>query len=398
MNGRSLQEIDGGAKAKVLEKWDPQIAAATAKRPASDQLMPLTETPGHVPVTYLFRRGDHKQPAEAIAPGELSVLSPDGFVIRANDPESVTTGRRLSYARHLTSGRHPLVARVLVNRFWMHHFGQGIVASPTEFGLRGDPPSHPRLLDWLAAEFMGSGWDLKHVHRLLLNSTAYGHRAVRTTMTESVDPDNRLLGRMSVRRIESEVLRDSLLFVSGRFVDKAYGPAVPVSLDNVGQRVIVSRTQYDPSGRLLRNVASVGGEAYRRTIYIQVRRSLPLGVLVPFDLPGLDPNCAKRTISNNAPQSLQMMNSPFVLEQVDRFAARVRRRAGNDVARQITLAWVMALGRQPTDDELETATIFLEEQSQLLGKTKAGGDSARGAALANLCQALVGSNGFLYVE
>ena len=398
VDGRSLQEIDGGAKAKVLEKWDPEIAAATAKRPARDQLMPLTEMPGHVPATYLFRRGDHKQPAEAIPPGELSVLSPDGFVINFNDPGSVTTGRRLSYARHLTNGQHPLVARVLINRFWMHHFGKGIVATPSEFGLRGDPPSHPELLDWLASEFMASGWDLKHIHRLLLNSTAYGQRAVRTTATESVDPDNRLLGRMSVRRIESEVLRDSLLFVSGRLVDKAYGPSVPVSLDNVGQRVIVSRTQYDPSGRLLRNVASVGGEAYRRTIYIQVRRSLPLGVLVPFDLPGLDPNCAKRTISNNAPQSLQMMNSPFVLEQVDRFAARVRRQAGNDVARQITLAWVMALGRQPMDDELETARVFLEEQTTLLKNAQSGGNSSRGTALANLCQALVGSNGFLYVE
>lgn len=398
VDGRSLQEIDGGAKAKVLEKWDPQISACAAKRPASDQLMPLTEIPGQVPVTYLFRRGDHKQPAEAIAPGELSVLKPEGLVISSNDPGSVTTGRRLSYARHLTNGQHPLVARVLVNRFWMHHFGNGIVATPTEFGLRGAPPSHPRLLDWLASEFMSSGWDLKHLHRLMLHSTAYGQRAVRTAATESVDPDNRLLGRMSVRRIESEVLRDSLLFVSGRLVDQAYGPPVPVSLDNVGQRVIVSRTQYDPSGRLLRNVAPVGGEAYRRTIYIQVRRSLPLGVLVPFDLPGLDPNCAIRTISNNAPQSLQMMNAPFVLEQADQFAARVRVQAGNDVARQISLAWVMALGRQPTDDELEIAKVFLEDQTELLTNTETGRSRSRGNALANLCQALVGSSGFLYVE
>lgn len=398
VNGGSLQEIDGGTKAKIVEKWDPQISAAAARRPALDQFMPLTETLGTVPVTFLFQRGDHKQPGEPVPPGELSVLNPPGFTISPNDPERSTTGRRLAYARHLTSGRHPLVARVLVNRFWMHHFGKGLVTTPGEFGVRGERPSHPRLLDWLAAEFMSSGWDLKHLHRLLLNSTAYRQRAVRTPMTESVDPDNRLLGRMSVRRIESEVLRDSLLFLSGRLVDKAYGPPAPVSLDNVGQRVIVSKTQYDPSGRLLRNVASVGEDAYRRTIYIQVRRSLPLGVLVPFDIPTLDPNCAQRTISNNAPQSLQMMNAPFVLEQVDGFASRIQRRAGDDPEQQIGMAWKMALGRDPTEDELATARVFLIEQSALLRDAGLGDKDPRQAALTNLCQALVGSSGFLYVE
>lgn len=398
VNGGSLQEIDGGAKTKVLEKWDPQIAAAAAQRPPPDQLMPLTETPGQIPTTYLFQRGDHKQPSEEIAPGELSVLNPNGFAISLNDPEIATTGRRLAYARHLTSGRHPLVARVLVNRFWMHHFGQGLVATPSEFGLRGEPPTHPRLLDWLAAEFMSSGWDLKHLHGIILNSTAYRQRAVRTATTESMDPDNQLLGRMSVRRVESEVLRDSLLFLSGRLVDKAYGPPVPVSLDNVGQRVIVSRTRYDPSGRLLRNVPSLGGEAYRRTIYIQVRRTLPLGVLVPFDLPTLDPNCAQRTFSTNAPQSLQMMNAPFVLEQVAKFAARIRLEAGPDLTRQINLAWLMALGRGPTDIEAGMAREFMQEQKALRAAAPADGQNAQTNPLANLCQALVASNGFLYVE
>ncbi|MEE3373153.1 MAG: PSD1 and planctomycete cytochrome C domain-containing protein [Planctomycetota bacterium] len=398
VTGASLQEIDGGAKAKVLEKWDPQIASASAKRPPPDQLMPLTETPGQVPVTYLFQRGDHKQPAENVGPGELSVLNPSGFAISLNDPDIATSGRRLAYARHLTSGRHPLVARVLVNRFWMHHFGRGLVATPSEFGLRGERPSHPRLLDWLADEFMSSGWDLKHLHSLILNSTAFRQRAVRTPKTEAVDPDNRLLGRMSVRRLESEVLRDSLLFLSGGLLDKAYGPPVPVSLDNVGQRVIVARTQYDPSGRLLRNVPSVGGEAFRRTIYIQVRRTLPLGVLVPFDLPTLDPNCAQRTFSNNAPQSLQMMNAPFVVQQVAQFAARIRLQVGQDLTRQINLAWLMALGRRPTEVETELARSFIHEQNTLLAAANFGETNPQHTALANLCQALVGSNGFLYVE
>ena len=398
VNGGSLQEIDGGVKNEILKEWDPKIAAAAAKRPPPDRLMPLTEVPGQVPVTYLFLRGDHKQPGEVVAPGELSILNPTDLLIPPNNPELPTTGRRLAYARHLTNGRHPLLARVLVNRFWMHHFGIGLVSTPGDFGVQGERPSHPALLDWLAAEFMENGWDLKRFHRLVVMSTAYRQTAIRTEQLESIDPDNRLLGRMSVRRMESEVVRDSLLFLSGRLVRKVHGRSAPVSLDNVGQRVIVSREQYDPSGRLLRNVPPLGEDEFRRTIYVQVRRSLPLGVLVPFDVPTMNPNCAKRTVSNNAPQSLQMMNAPFVLQQATDFAMRVRAVAGEDTFAQIELAWKMALGREPTTTEHQTAKRFLEEQRVLLGLTGLEVGKPTQMALAHLCQALVSSNGFLYVE
>ncbi|MBQ11626.1 MAG: hypothetical protein CMJ45_08770 [Planctomyces sp.] len=394
----SLQEIESGSKAAILKKWNPLIEAAGKKRPARDYLMCLTEVAGQVPATHLFARGDFNQPLQEVKPGELSILNPGDFVIPANNPAIPSTGRRLAYARHLTNGRHPLVARVLVNRFWMHHFGQGLVTTPGDFGVQGDRPSHPKLLDWLAAEFMENGWNLKRLHRLIVTSTAYRQVATRRRSLNAIDPDNRLLGRMSVRRIESEALRDSLLALSGRLVRTMHGRPAPVSLDSVGQRVIVSVTQYDPSGRLLKNVAAVGAEEFRRTIYIQVRRSLPLGVLVPFDLPTLKPNCVLRTVSTNAPQSLLMMNDPFVVRQVNDLARRICNEVGTEPDQHFQRAWRLVYGRMPSDAQRQSGLEFLEEQIAAVRAASPDNPDPKQVALSHLCQALISSNGFLYID
>ena len=398
VNRDSLQEIESSIKNEILEKWNPSIEETRNKRPAQDKLMCLTEVPGQIPVTYLFARGNFNQPRDEVAPGKLSILNTEDVSIPVNDPRLPTTGRRLAYARHLTSGRHPLVARVLVNRFWMHHFGKGLVNTPGEFGIQGELPSHPELLDWLAAEFMESGWDLKHLQRLMVNSTAYRQIATRQERLEVIDPDNRLLGRMSVRRLEAETLRDSLLSLSGQLLWKMHGPPAPVSLDSVGQRVIVSANQYNRSGRLIRDVAAVGEDEFRRSIYIQVRRSMPLGVLVPFDLPTLNPNCELRIFSTNAPQSLLMMNDPFVLQQVDGMALRIREEAGDDPAGQLQQAWQLVLGRMPSDTEKQATLAFLEEHAASLRAATPDLVHPQQLALSHLCQALVSSNRFLYVE
>jgi hypothetical protein len=394
----SLQEIDGGIKAEILKKWDPLIAAARAKRPVDDYVMCLTEIAGKVSPTHLFGRGDFNQPGEEVAPGELSVLNGDSFEIALDNPRVPTSGRRLAYARHLTSGQHPLLARVLVNRFWMHHFGKGLVATPADFGMQGERPSHPELLDWLAAEFMESGWNLKHLHRLILTSTAYRQVATRRQELDAVDPDNRLLGRMPVRRLEAEAVRDSLLALSGRLSSWMHGPPSPVSLDSVGQHVIVSANQYDPSGRLLRNIEPLGEETVRRTIYVQVRRSMPLGVLVPFNLPTMKPNCALRTSSTDSPQSLMMMNDPFVIEQVNELAVRVARDAGASAEARFRLAWRLVLGRMPDASEVGGGLQFLQAQTDAVRASSPDDLNPDVAALAHLCQALVSSNAFLYVD
>lgn len=398
INGAWLDQIDGAPKAKIDKKWKPLIDAAAAKRPARDMLMCLSEVPGKVSTTFLFARGDFKQPRDEVAPSELSVLNPDGVEIPSNNPKLPTTGRRLAWARHLTSGRHPLVARVLVNRFWMHHFGKGLVATPADFGLQGERPSHPELLDWLAAEFMESGWNLKHLHRLILTSTAYRQAATRRQELDAVDPDNRLLGRMPVRRLETEAVRDSLLALSGRLSTRMHGPPSPVSLDSVGQRVIISANQYDPTGRLLRNVKPLGEETVRRTIYVQVRRSMPLGVLVPFNPPAMKPNCELRTSSTDSTQSLMMMNDPFVIDQVNALAARVVREAGENVEPRFRRAWRLVFGRAPDDDEVRGGLEFLNGQTAAVRDSSSDRSDPDVVALAHLCHALVSSNAFLYVD
>jgi hypothetical protein len=161
--------------AEDLKKYDQRIAEIRARKPFEDFVRVLTEVPGQVPETRRLHRGDRQQPRELVLPGDLTVTAPPGqrVDIAADDPDLPTTGRRLAYAQSLTDGNHPLVARVLVNRVWMHHFGRGIVPTPSDFGRMGTPPTHPELLDWLADDLMRHGWSLKRLHRQIMTSTVY---------------------------------------------------------------------------------------------------------------------------------------------------------------------------------------------------------------------------------
>jgi len=386
------------------KKWDELTEAARKKRPADDYVLCLTEVPGRVPSTKLFARGDFNQPRQEVAPGELAVLNSGGFTI-GSDSSRATSGRRLAYARHLTDGRHPLVARVLVNRFWMHLFGRGLVATPGDFGMLGERPSNPQLLDWLSDEFMAGGWKLKPLLRAIVTSAVYRQSSARRDSLDAIDPENRLLGRMSVRRLEAESIRDALLAVNGRLSAKMYGPAVPVTPDEAGQIVIGVDTR-DSAGRPTGKVVPLGEDEYRRTIYVQVRRSRPLGMLEPFDAPLMKPNCEQRTSSTVAPQSLLMMNSAFVVEQSDAMAQRIEREAGTDPAAQFRRAWRLAYAQEPSPSALQAGVAFLVEQTNLLSQATAAAPAdaqqtvtppAR-IALAQLCHALVSSNEFLYVD
>ncbi len=371
------------------KKWDALTEETKKNRPADDYVMCLNEIPGNVPVTKLFSRGDFQQPREVIAPGELTVLHTGGMEIPVDDPALPTTGRRLAYARHLTSGQHPLVARVLVNRFWMHHFGQAIVATVSDFGVKGEKPSHPELLDWLAGDFMEQGWTLKRFHRMLMNSSAYRQVSVRNPEQDAVDSDNRLLGRMNVRRLEAETVRDAILFLSGKLVQTPFGKPVPVSPDDVGQIVVAVDTR-DSAGRPSGKVEALGDNEFRRSIYVQVRRSMPLGVLEPFDMPRMTPNCERRTSSTAAPQALLMMNNPFVIQQAEMLANRIRS-AAVDLPAQVTLAWRSVFGHLPAVAELQAGIEFLTVSAESPPETA-------NAALNHFCQALLSANGFLYVD
>ena len=384
-------------------KWDAKQAEAKKLRPADDLIQCLTEVPGKIPETKLFFRGDLNQPRQTVAPGELAVINPDNLTLPIDDPNLPTSGRRLAYARHLTSGEHPLVARVLVNRIWLHHFGRGLVATAGDFGALGEKPSHPELLDWLASEFMDQEWSLKKLQRLIVTSHVYRQSSRHRDELDQVDPENRLLGRMPVRRLEAEIVRDALLALSGTLSDQMTGAAIPVAPDEVGQIVVAADTR-DSAGRPTNKKVELGENEFRRSVYIQVRRSMPLGVLEPFDMPSLAPNCEQRASSTVAPQSLLMMNSPFIVAQSEIMANRLQSQFGNEPKVLFEKAWTMALGRAPTEAEAAAGIAFLVDQTDyfqanpLPTKPKQAPHDPQTLALATLCQALVSSNAFLYVD
>ncbi|MEX1229947.1 MAG: PSD1 and planctomycete cytochrome C domain-containing protein [Planctomycetaceae bacterium] len=384
------------------KRFDDLMKETQAKRPALNYVACLTEVPNQISPTHFFYRGDFKQPRQEIPPGDLSVLDWLAANVPADDPELPTTGRRLAWANSLVNGQHPLAGRVFVNRLWMHHFGRGIVSTPADFGFLGDRPTHPELLDWLADEFVRSGWDIKAMHRLMVTSMAYRQSSLRTDALQGVDPENKWLGRMSVRRLEAEIIRDATLAVSGNLTAKLYGPSVGVAPDEVGQ-VVLGSGMRDGNGILIGTAEALGREQFRRTVYIQARRSMPLGVLEPFDLPTVAPNCDRRIASTAAPQALLMMNNDVVLKQAERFAQRLIADAGDDRTAQITRAWQLAYGKSPTPSELTQTLEFVAAQEQDFAalpapeKDKPAPQPAL-MALSTLCQALLCSNQFLYVE
>jgi len=415
----NLAEFDPQAAAEVAKRQSeidqmkeraPQLTviadrakALRVKKPKENFVQALTEVPGTVPETFVFARGDYHNPTEKVLPAALSIPTAENPVeIPVDDKNLPTTGRRLAYAKNLTNGRHPLLARILVNRFWMHHFGNGIVSTPSDFGMLGDRPSHPELLDWLATQFMANGWSLKTFHRLVMTSTAY-RQALKVIPPDDTDPDNRLLSGMSLRRLEAESIRDSILAISGKLNSKRFGEPVPVMTDNFGQFVLgIENLSAGRPG----DVIDMKGEDFRRSVYVQVRRSRPLGLLDTFDSPRMNPNCEVRATSTVAPQSLLLMNNDFLLERSNDFAQRISQQAGQDQRDQIKLAWELAFCQSPSDEQLASALDFIQRETAVLADSPEAVSLAKKdksqtpamLALSSFCQMLFSSNSFLYID
>ena len=380
-----LKEIVDGNAARAKE--------IRSHKPKEEYVRVLAEPAAYgnkatVPTTQVFLRGNRETPGDAVSPGDLTVLSPDKPIdFASDDPTLPDTGRRLAFAKHLTSGQHPLVARVLVNRFWMQHFGRGLVNTPGDFGLQGEKPSHPELLDWLASEFVAQGWSLKKFHKLVMTSAAYKQSSRKLTQGEARDPGNTLLWRYPVRRLEAETIRDAVLAVCGTLNPQAFGPPVPVSVDANNQCIV--------GGEKL----SLDGQEFRRSVYVTQKRSLPAQALAVFDSPQMEPNCELRNSSTVAPQSLLLMNSAFVIEQAGKLAQRVMHQAGSDAQAQVRSAWKFVFTTEATDAEVTDLTAYLADQTKALQAAKTiKPEEIRSHALSSLCQALLGSNQFLYVE
>ncbi len=399
----SLNLYDAASQKKVEAK----VAEGTKLRaalPPEGMVMALTEMKGVVPKTFLFARGDHDQPKQEVTPGELAVLAtPQIEPFVAEKVASGSSGRRLAYAKWLTSGKHPLVARVLVNRFWLNHFGRGIVNTPGDFGAEGERPTHPELLDWLASEFMDGGWKLKPLHKLMVMSTAYWQSSRHNASLRS-DPDNKFFARFKMQRLDAETLRDSMLAAAGTINPSPFGRPISIGRDPVG-RIVVGKEVLN-TNRDVTKVEANGADGARRSIYVQVRRKTPLTVLETFDEPVMQPNCELRTRTTVAPQSLMMMNDSFVLDAAHHLATRVRSEKPDDLRAQIVLAWGILFNRTPSEKDLASALAHIAAQTEASRAYHREIQQAKSApapdpaleGLARYCQVLFSSNRFLYVE
>jgi hypothetical protein len=389
------------ARIRQVEK---EITELRATKPPRQFVMTVSETPNSLPSSQVHFRGDPEQPKQVVLPGELTVLDRDRKVTippKSADPNS--SQRRLKYAEWLTSGRHPLTARVFVNRVWMHHFGKGLVATPGDFGFNGERPTHPELLDYLADDFVRHGWQVKRLHRQIMLTQAYRQSSRRNPELDRIDGENRLLGRMNLRRLEAESVRDALLKISGKLKLDLGGNSVPVAEDGEGKVVFGKRKLNEG---LFAGIESIGDLAYRRSIYVESKRALPLAMLDTFDLPVMTPNCDARRFSTVAPQSLFLLNDQFTVEISDQVAERLFREATQTTDR-VKLAYRLLFASEPTEAELKTCEKYLEAQTEFF---KSNGDknwletvkkwphapSLR--AMATLCQTLACSNRFLYVD
>lgn len=328
--------------------------------------------------TYLLRRGEHTLASTLVGPGVPSVLT-DGrtpFPCEPPFPDGTPkTGRRLALARWLTQPNHPLTARVMANRVWQHHFGAGLVRTPENFGLQGEAPTHPELLDWLAASFVSSGWSLKQLHRTILLSETWKQSSRVSEQAENADPQNRLWSHAQLRRLDAEAVRDSLLSISGRLDLTPGGPPDTVTTALDGEVTADAL----PSGN------------WRRSVYLQLRRTEMPSLLKTFDYPEMGPNCVTRTVSVVSPQSLLLLNNRRVRELSDSFATRVLNAADGDPVTQMKIAWQRAFGRSPEDQELMSA------QSAMNALVQAW-DGNKEAAFRTWCHTLLNSAEFLYVD
>lgn len=342
----------------------------------------VTESGRSAPVTHLLRRGNPGSPGEAVEPGFLSVL---GSAIPSITPPTSggSSGRRRALADWIAAPENPMTARVMVNRVFQHHFGRGLVRTPSDFGVQGSVPTHPELLDWLAAEFIRDGWSLKRLHRLILTSHAYRASAVPTPQALRLDPANDLFSRFDMRRLTAEEIRDSVLWIGGSGNPRMYGPGVYV---NLPKEVLASQ--------------SVPGKGWgqsppfdqaRRSIYIHVKRSLLTPVLLSFDLAETDRSTPVRFATTQPTQALGMLNGSFFNEQARVLADRIRGEAGSQPKAQVRRVLHRVTGRPPAEAEVARGTALLESLIREEGLGPA-------AALDAFCLLAFNLNEFLYLE
>ena len=320
---------------------------------------------------HVLRRGVWEHKGVAVGPRPLSVLVPDS---ESELPADIAQPRT-ELARWITDASHPLTARVIVNRLWLHHFGTGLVKTTNDFGTHGDRPSHPELLDWLAHSLVENGWRWKAIHRQIVLSSTYQQSSDHPVARElaETDPENRLCWRMNRRRLSAEEIRDAMLAVSGRINPRIHGPSVMVPVDRELVNLLYNPTQWV--------VSQDTTEHDRRSVYLIAKRNLRLPFMETFDAPTLQSSCSIRETSMHAPQALELLNGTFSNEMAAAFAKRLTAECGDRPQRIVDRAYELAFGRLPTDKERRLSIEFLRDEP-----------------LTEFALAIFNLNGFVYVR
>jgi hypothetical protein len=343
----------------------------------------VSERGPKAPETFVLARGNPASRGQRVELAFPSILDPPRPLIAEAPAGAASSGRRLVLANWLAAPDNRLTARVMVNRIWQHHFGRGIVRSPNNFGLGGIPPTHPELLDWLAAEFIRNGWRLKAMHRLVMLSNTYQMSAQADEDALARDAENDWFSRFDIRRLSAEEIRDSIQAVSGRLNGKMFGPGV---YPEISPEVLAGQSRPGSGWG-----QSPPDEQARRSIYIHVKRSLLTPLLTTFDLADPDSSCEARFVTTQPAQALAMLNGQFLNDQAAAWAERLRREAGDQPASQVRLALRLALCREPDGASVRHGLQLL---SALQEKHGVSGDKA----LDYYCLLVFNLNEFLYVD
>ena len=348
-----------------------------------DKALAVTEVGEQPHPMHVLNRGSPQAPGEEVEPGVPSVLGE--YDVRP-EPRAVssTSGRRTVLAAWIASPKNPLTARVMANRVWQHHFGRGIVATSSDFGFAGQAPTHPKLLDWLASEFIRSGWSVKHLHRVIMNSAAYRRSSADNEQALAVDPQNQLLWRFNMRRLSAEEIRDSILAVNGSLNRKMGGPSIyPEIPDEVKAGQSIPGQGWGQSSP---------EDASRRSVYVFVKRSLALPIIASFDGADTDFTCPIRFATTQPTQSLSMINGKFLRSQAEtlrRFAGQ--HAASTELADQVAYCLQRVTQREPTSIEVGRGV-------QLVASLEEDREMTRDQAMRAFCTVALNLNEFIYVD
>ncbi len=399
----ALTPSDKERRANLRKQLHKQEQEAPKPIPAA---LGVSEVHQPIPVTHILVRGEPHvfgatvnldfptilKPARLPHTGGSHAVTPEYLAtLQLRDLAQAATGRRLALAQWLGQADHPLTARVMMNRLWQTYFGKGLVRTPNDFGLNGERPTHPELLDWLATEFVRQGWSLKQMHKLIVMSNSYQQTSASDAQRNRIDPENRSLWRQNRRRIDAEGLRDSILSAAGTLNLEMGGESIRVPLEPEIVDTIFTESEPD-------NLWSVDPDPKqhtRRSLYLVRKRNVRLPLLAVFDMPDRMLSCAARGQSVSALQSLILLNSPFMQEQSRKLAQSLLQSQSQEEPRMRTL-FLRTLSRPPTNHEKQATTRFLRDQKRIL--TRRGEPEAEIAVWADLCLAMFNLNDFIMIR